>query len=281
MEPDIQNGRSEQFSVELERAIGRIATATAGYSRLRGHQILMSRNVNAPTLTPAQAAAAGVPNLGRPNPNFANISRYEAIGDSWFNGLTLSFSTRTAGWANARLSYTFSDAQDTSGNAFFSTPQDNFNIAAEKGPSDNDQRHRLMLSGTIGAGARGSKVSRMLAGMQFGYLISFASGVPFNVVAGSDLNNDTNNNDRPAGVRRNSERQPATASVDLRLSRMFTLNGRHRFEALIEAFNVLNHVNILALNNTYGTGTAPLPAFREPTVAGDPRQIQVGVRWSF
>jgi hypothetical protein len=82
-------------------------------------------------------------------------------------------------------------------------------------------------------------------------------------------------------VRRNSERQPGTSSIDLRLSRMFTLNGRHRVEALIEAFNVLNHVNILALNNTYGTGAAPLPSFREPTLAGDPRQIQVGVRWSF
>ena len=56
----------------------------------------MQRNVNVPTLTVAQANALGVPNLGRPNPNFANVSQYDALGDSWFNGLTMSLMTRSA-----------------------------------------------------------------------------------------------------------------------------------------------------------------------------------------
>ena len=50
---------------------------------------------------------------------------------------------------------------------------------------------------------------------------------------------------------------------------------------MIEAFNLLNHVNILNVNNTFGNGTGPLPAFDQPTAAGDPRQIQLGVRWTF
>jgi hypothetical protein len=246
---------------------------------VRGRQIIMSRNINVPTLTPAQAAARGVANLGRPNPDFANVSRYESIGDSWFDGLTLSLSTRGAAWGGVRLSYTLSKAEDTAGNAFFSTPQDSFNVAAERGPSDNDQRHRLVVSGTIGEGA--SRAGRALAGLQFGYVVSYATGVPFNVVAGSDLNNDTNNNDRPAGVGRNSERQQAVSSVDLRVSRAFTISGTHRLEVMLEAFNVLNRVNILAVNNTFGTGATPLASFGQPTLAGDPRQMQLGLRWSF
>ncbi len=50
---------------------------------------------------------------------------------------------------------------------------------------------------------------------------------------------------------------------------------------MIEAFNVLNHVKILAVNNVHGTGIAPNAAFGQPTLAGDPRQTQIGVRWTF
>jgi len=33
--------------------------------------------------------------------------------------------------------------------------------------------------------------------------------------------------------------------------------------------------------STFGVGPAPLPAFGQPTLAGDPRQMQLGARWSF
>ena len=280
IDPRVQNGRSEQSGVQVERALGRVTSVSLGYSHLRGREIIMSRNINVPTLTAPQAAALGVANLGRPNPRFANVSRYESIGDSWFDGLTLALNARATPWGTSRVSYTLSRSLDTSGNAFFNTPQDNFNIAAEKGPSDNDQRHRLVISGTVG-GDTAPRLRRTFGGVQLGYVISFATGVPFNVVAGSDLNADTNNNDRPAGVARNSERQPAVASVDLRLSRSFAIRGRHRLEAILEGFNVLNHVNILAVNSTFGTGATPLATFGQPTLAGDPRQIQLAVRWNF
>jgi hypothetical protein len=281
IDPAIQNGRSAQFGTEVEREIGRYVSVGVGYSHVRGHQIIMSRNVNVPTLTAAQAASLGIPNLGRPNPDFANISRFESIGDSWFNGLTLSVNSQPMAWGHVRLSYTLSEALDTAGNAFFSTPQDNFDIAAEKGPSDNDQRHRLVVSGTVDALRSADGWAAFVRGVQVGYVVSYATGVPFNVVAGSDLNNDTTNNDRPAGVGRNSARQPSTSSVDVRLSRTFALGARQRVQALVEAFNVLNHVNVLVVNNTFGTGATPLPSFGQPTTASDPRQIQVGIRWSF
>lgn len=284
MDREIQNGRSEQLGLQVERAVGRHLSTTVGYSYLRGHQIIMSRNINVPTLTAAQAAALGIPNLGRPNPDYGNISNYESIGDSWFNGFTVSAGTRNSGWGSARVSYTLSNSEDTSGNAFFSSPQGANDIAAEKGPSDQDQRHRLVVSGTIGgpgamAGAART-LERALGGVQLGYVVSYATGVPFNIVTGNDRNNDTNANDRPIGVGRNSGRQDAVSTVDLRLSRGFSI-GTQRLDVMLEAFNVLNHVNILALNNTYGTGVVPNATFGQPTLAGDPRQMQVGMRWTF
>jgi hypothetical protein len=267
--------------VQVERAVGRVGSASIGYSRLRGHHIIMSRNINVPTVTAAEAARLGIANLGRPNPNFGNISQYQSIGDSWFNGMTLSFRTRTAPWGAARLSYTFSRSEDDAGNAFFNTPQDNFDVLADKGPSDNDQPHRVVLSGTVGGSDASPRMARATAGLQFGYVFSWASGVPFNVVTGGDRNNDTTVNDRPVGVGRNSQRLPATSALDLRVSRRFALPRGQQIEGILEVFNVTNHVNVLNVNNTFGAGTVAASSFGQPTLAGDPRQVQVGLRWTF
>jgi len=287
--PAIEDGHSEQAGVEVERAIGRMLSATVGYMRLRGHGIIMQRNVNVPTLTVQQANALGVANLGRPNPNFANISQYDALGDSWFNGLTVSLMTRAAPWGRARVSYTLSKALDDVGNAFFNTPQDNFNILGDKGPSDNDQRHRIVVSGTLGDGPSAA-LRRALGGVQVGYVFSYATPLPFNIVTGGDRNNDTTVNDRPEGVGRNSARfscfsnvaeNCGTSSFDLRLSRPIRFGSRQRLDVMLEAFNLFNHVNTVNVNNTIGTGATPSAAFRQVTAIGDMRQMQLGARWSF
>jgi hypothetical protein len=277
--PHIEDGYSQQLGVQIERALGDALSAQVGYSDLRGHKILLSHNVNVPTLTPAQAQALGIPNLGRPDPHWANITQYDSLGDSWFDGLTIALMTRPAAWGQARLSYTLSKALDDAGNAFFQTPQIQNDILADKGPADNDQRHRIVFSGSFGDGP--GAVRRALGGFQVGYVASYASGAPFNIVTGTDNNNDTTVNDRPARVGRNSGRLPATSSVDLRISRAFAIGRGRRIEAMIEAFNLLNHTNILNVNNTFGNGAAPLPTFGLPTAAGDPRQIQLGLRCIF
>jgi hypothetical protein len=232
---------------------------------------------------PRFAPSAGVPNLGRPDPNWGNISRFESSGDSYYNGLVVSFSKRAARWASLRVSYTLSKAIDDAGNFFFSTPQDNFNVRDDRGLSDNDQRHRLVVSGTLEAprtwGDGGAR--RLLRGFQLGYIFTYASRLPFNVLTGNDRNFDTNNNDRPAGVGRNTGRGFDFASLDLRLSRRIAFTERVRVELLAEGFNVLNRANLSIPNNTFGTGAAPLPSFGQPTAALDPRQLQLGLRVSF
>jgi len=281
IDPHIQDGYSEQFGLQIERGFGGHASATAGYSYLRGHDIIMSRNINVPTLTAAQAAALGVPNLGRPDPNFGNISQYQSVGDSWFNGLTLSLGTRPAAWGGARFSYTLSKALDDAGNAFFQTPQDNFNLRDDRGLSDNDQRHRLVLSGSFETPSKTAGWSRRLRGFQLSYIFTAASRLPFNVLLGSDRNLDTNNNDRPAGVGRNTGKGFSFSSLDLRLRRHFKLSERLSLDVSAEGFNILNRANLAVPNNVFGSGTQPSATFGQPTAAFDPRQFQFGLRLNF
>jgi hypothetical protein len=283
IDPGIQNARSAQSSVQVERALGANGSAAVGWLRVRGEGIILSRNVNVPTLSAAEAAARGVANLGRPDPRWGNISRYESAGRSSYDGLTVSLRRRLAGWASGRLSYTWSKAYDDAGNAFFFSPQDNSDIHGEWGPADNDQRHRLVVSGTAevpraaGAGA----LRRLAGGLRFAGLLSYGSALPFNVTTGNDRNNDTNSNDRPAGIGRNSGRGFAFSSVDLRLSRVFSLGPRATVEAIVEAFNVLNRANLQLPNGVFGPGPTPRATFGQPTGAADPRQVQLGLRASF
>jgi hypothetical protein len=279
--PNVADGHSEQVSVEVERAVGRALSVTAGYSYLRGHGIIMSRNVNVPTLTVAEANARGIANLGRPDPRYGNISQYDSLGDSWFNGFTASLATRSAPWGRVRVSYTLSTALDDAGNAFFQTPQNNFDILGDKGPSDNDQRHRIVVSGMF---------DRLAGGVQIGYVFSYATPLPFNVVTGGDRNNDTTVNDRPEGIGRNSARfscfsnvaeDCGTSTFDLRISRPIRFGARHRVDLMLEAFNLFNHINTVNVNNTIGTGATPSATFRQVTAIGDMRQMQLGARWSF
>jgi hypothetical protein len=141
----------------------------------------------------------------------------------------------------------------------------------------------LTLSGTFAAPPSKSPVliKRALNGFQIGYIFRYGSPLPFNILTGNDRNFDTNVNDRPIGVRRNTGIGFNFMTFDLRLSRSLRLTERVRLEALVEGFNVLNRANFQLPNNVFGTGTLALPSFGRPTAAADPRQIQFGLRLGF
>jgi hypothetical protein len=275
IDPNIETSYSQQANFQIERELPGNAVVSVGYLNLRAYHVILSRNVNVPTVP----ASAGIPNLGRPDPNWGNISRFESSGRSNYDGLVVSFNKRAARWANVRVSYTLSKTIDDAGNFFFSSVQDNFNIRDDRGLSDNDQRHRLVLSGSIEAPEQGNSngFQRALRGFQFGYIFTYASRLPFNVLLGQDRNFDSNNNDRPAAVGRNTGRGFDYASLDLRLSRRFRVTERIGLQLLAEGFNVLNRANLGVPINTLSAGTR----FGQPTQAFDPRQFQFGMKLSF
>src|SRR6201991_1974348 len=279
IDPFIEPSYSEQISLQVERDLPGELVASVGYIHLRGLHLILSRNANVPTVP----ASSGIPNLGRPDPNWGNISRFERSGNSSYDGMLISINKRAGRWGQLRVSYTLSKTIDDSGNFFFSTVQNNFNIQDDRGLSDNDQRHRLVFSGSLEVPheQRKSMLRRLANDFQFGYIFTYASRLPFNVLLGNDRNFDTNNNDRPIGYGRNTGRGFDFASLDLRLARTIRASERLRIELLAEGFNVLNRPNFGVPINTFGSGLNPLPTFGQPTTAFDPRQFQFGIKVSF
>ena len=279
MDPDIQTSYSEQVGIQFERELPHNTSISVGYLHLRGLHLIVSRNINVPRFP----ASMGVPNLGRPDPNWGNISWFEGSGDSYYDGMVVSLVKRTSSWNSLRVSYTLSKTIDDAGNFFFSTPQNNFNLHDDRGLSDNDQRHRLVISGTLQPPQtdRATAMQRVIRGFQLSYIFTYASRLPFNILLGSDRNFDTNNNDRPVGVGRNTGRGFDFSSLDVSLRRHFRLTERVGFDVVAEGFNLLNRSNYAVPNNTFGPGVIPLPSFGRPTAAFDSREFQFGLKLTF
>src|SRR5215204_2861400 len=90
----------------------------------------------------------------RPNQDYANIARYSPAADSWYDGLHVSFVHRPSRWGSVWVSYSLSKAMNTAGEFFFSSPIDNSNSWRDYGRSDDDQRHRVAVHGTMTPGKR-------------------------------------------------------------------------------------------------------------------------------
>jgi len=239
---NIENSSSMQAMLQYEQQWSASSSASIGVEHLRGRNIIMSRKI-LPTNT-----------------------QFQSAGDSWYDGITIALTKRPVSWGSVRLSYTFSKGLDTSGNFFFSQPQNANDIAAERGRSDNDQRHRLSLSGMLTMPHR----------WMLSYIASYASALPFNIQLPNDRNGDGVFNDRPIGIGRNTGRGFDYRTLDLRLSRMFPLNSRVSIETLVDAFNMLNRANYQVPNNIITS-----PTFGQPTAVNDPRQLQLGLRLLF
>ena len=83
------------------------------------------------------------------NPNYANNSQYRAQADSHYDGLHVSYLQRPSQWSSFRVSYTYSKALNNVGEFFFSSPIDPSNLWRDYGRSDDDQRHRVVVNGSL------------------------------------------------------------------------------------------------------------------------------------
>jgi hypothetical protein len=278
-------------NLALERAIGTTTRLIAGYSFGRGRNLLRGRNINAPD-------ASGQ----RPDSSAGTITQVESTGRSLTHMLHTSLNIN-APWhrTNLFLNYTLARLRnDTDGP--FSLPADNFDLAAEWGPSPGDARHRASALFNMD----------LWYGLKVSTTVNAQSGLPYNITTGFDGNGDTVSNDRPAGQNRNGGRGEGRVDVGGRLSWTFgfgerrdgangsggtpqivirTIGGppaemggfsggadnkRWRFELYLAGSNLLNRTNRLAYS-----GVMTSPFFGQATSAMAGRRLEIGTRFYF
>ena len=295
MDGQLQNAYSKQVSIEVERVLPAGLTATAGYQYLRGENLLMSVNQNVPT-----CVAAGINNGCRPNATYRNNSQYSSVAGSTYHGLHVSLVQRPTTWANVRVTYTLSKSMNNVGEAFFSSPVDPTDIMRDWGRSDDDQRHRFVINGTVNTPMTPAVTAweALTHGFQVSSFLQYYSALPFNITSGvanlqgttsrplADGATTTPNFDVRAVslIPRNAGIGSDFFTLNLRVSRSFRIAGDVRVEGLVEAFNITNRANTLTRNANFGPGaypTNPVSTFNQITAVGDPRTFQFGVRLMF
>jgi CheY-like chemotaxis protein len=283
MDRALQNAYSDQVAFEFERQVGATASVSASYHRLRGRHLLMSINQNVPT-----CPATGGNNGCRPNPAYANHNQYSSVGSSEYDGLHLSLVQRPVRWGAYRVSYAYSKSMNNLGEAFFSSPYDPADLSRDWARSDDDQRHRLTMNGTllVSFAAPSGWWQRAADGLHIGAVIQYYSALPFNITTGTTTVQGTQARPIVDGVviSRNAGEGTPFATVGLRVGRQLPLGGRATADLLVEVFNLFNRRNDLARSSVFGTGaypTSPSPTFGNVTAVGDPRAIQLGLRVRF
>ena len=295
MDPHLQNAYSKQASVEIERALGDRRAVSIGYQYVGGENLLMSVNQNVPT-----CVAAGTNNGCRPNPAYRNNGQYSSLGRSNYHGLHVSFIQRPSTWSSIRVTYTFSKSMNDVGEAFFSAPIDPANIMRDWGRSDDDQRHRLVINGSLNTPMTPatSTWQRISHGFQLSGLLQYYSALPFNITSGITSLQGTTGRPLANGattspnfdvrsvdfISRNAGTGSDFLSLNLRLNRAFRITSDLKLEALVEAFNLTNRANAITRNTNFGSGaypTNPVSTFNQITAVGDPRTVQFGVRVTF
>ena len=208
----------------------------------------------------------------RPDPNFRVINQYAYEGAAEYTGLVLEMRKRMSNGFYFSTNATLARAFDE-GNNFNSQVNDVRYPELEWGPQADTPTFRITANGSYNFNPMMSLSAIFRA--RTGYAYDPRTGNTF------DPNGDGNFNDRTPGLERNSFRSEGNHSLDMRFTWTLPFGGQ-RIQATVEAFNLYNEDNVRSVQSQYGPdAAAPLPIFGTPLTYFNPREVQLGLRFTF
>jgi hypothetical protein len=282
---------TQNWNLNVQQKLAQNASAEIGYVGSKGTKLVRLTDLNEPDA-----------NDVTPNSKFGAIDELTPSASSIYHALQATFRIQGTHGISGFASYTWSkvidDASDgidfAPGVAF---PQDPSNLAAERGPSSFDTRHRFTaainydLPSWRGGGRFGS-------GWQLNWIASLQSGRPIPIANSSDTSGRFYFNQRPnvvAGVNpilshwtpttgylnplafiqpafgtfgnlgRNSIYGPGYRNLDFSVTKNTQLRDQLTLQFRAEFFNILNHPNFAQPNHNI------IPGFVDNGSPGSPQ----------
>jgi Carboxypeptidase regulatory-like domain len=307
-----RNPQSLQAGIGIERELSYGLTVGADYSQLHTTHLERNLDMNLPApivrpTDPAQRPFFGLlSGTNRPIASLGQVQVREATAHSMFRAFTLKTRLKRS-YVQLNAAYVLSKSMSDDDNERDSggfTTENNFNLAPEYSYARLDRRHQFT----------GGMLFFLPWDVMAASSFQLRSGVPVDAGFGSDVNEDRGGSNRPfsaPGVPfvRNGFRNQPTYDTTLHFEKAFKFSTSNAATIMFDVFNIFNRANIqFAGTQTLNYCANPVPAdcgFGAPTNpnflqlydqdpastrkgqyllnnnAGNPRQIQLGIRYTF
>jgi outer membrane receptor protein involved in Fe transport len=305
-----------QFNFSVQRQLLSDLSVEGAYVSSLSHKLPFTADANYPVFGPG-ATSANVDSRRPILPSTLGvIGVLNSIMNGSYHGFQMTIDKRMSRNFLLKGYYTFSKSLEgarmqndtTSGGA-----QNAKNLAAERGRTDNDRRHNMVMSAVwqIDYFKAMPVAKQLLNDWTLSSIVTLRSGAPITVTAGTDRNLDGNNNDRgnlvgaprldpnrsrsdvvgawfdkaafqiPAtgqdgNAGRNILDEPGRKVIDLAIFRDFRIRETMRLQFRAEMTNAFNMVNLSTPILTLNNN-----AVGSIRTARDMRQAQLGLRLSF
>jgi hypothetical protein len=303
VDPNYKIGYVHQWNFSLQQNLPYSFQTSITYQGSKGTNLA---RLFQPWVTPPNAAKALYP----------TGYTYETYGgNSNYNGVTFSLMRRFRGGLSANGSYTFSKSIDDGGaGSGGNQAQDWLNFHAERGLSNFDQRHNLLItfSYSTGQGRRGAGLvtgwrgqlvkdwtimsqiqlhnsnpmtatvggNQVSTGSVSQTLRADATGIPLNPVIAGQIFNTAAFAVPAAGLWGNAGRNtipgPMVFSLNTSAGRVFRLGERRSVDLQLRATNALNTVVVDRWNTQLNNNT-----FGQPTGVSAMRSVVTSLRFRF
>jgi Carboxypeptidase regulatory-like domain len=311
MAADFSSQWALMTNVQVERALTDDLSLSLGYVNSTGRSmpVLIDTNIIPAGLRLGDGRplySTAVNSTTRVNPAFNHVDTWSSTGEGSYHAFTLMLNRRMSHGVQMQASYTWARGEDDapltgtyvvgSGDDRLSDPSDQ---GRDRGVVPFNQTHTFVMSTLLAPRVTGPGFwARLADNNQLGIILTWNSGLPFNIRSNLDLNLDGVLSDRPLDLDRNTGRFGQVFNVDARYVRFVPLTARFRAELFAEAKNLFNtgcsdpasystcRINVAGVNrvvttNAAGQPAAPIPDPFAGTSGYQQRQIQLGVKLSF
>jgi hypothetical protein len=276
---DFQNPTIHQYDLILEHQITKNTVVSVSYLGSRGRHLPTFVNQNLVLCEFRTAASATCPNgntvtytvVGGPAagqsfvvPQYTRavaalpqfLTQIQSNVKSEYNALVFQFNRRFTDGLQIQSSYTLAKSTDTLQNSSIfpvnNAPYDFMNRSFDAGTSNNDVRHKVVVSAvyspTFYKGKDNTFYNYVANGWTISPILNYYSGKPFDgtISAGSGQINGSGGDNRFPLLPRNFFRLPNLINMDLRVSKRINFTERYNLELIAEGFNIFNRTHVFS-----------------------------------
>lgn len=229
IDPNYATPYIHEWSLGIQQALDKSTLLEISYVGSKGTRMPTELNINQAVLG---SGGTTTENARRPYQNsfagrtFGNVTYLETNGTSSYNALQARLQRNYANGLSAMVSYTFgrsiddgTGGSDSGSDSSKALPQNSYNLRAERGLSDFDVRHRLVISpvyelpfGHHKTFFTSGPVATVVSDWKVSGIFQWQTGRPFTVYYSADNSYTGENADRPNVAHNPNQNAPHTVS---------------------------------------------------------------------